>query len=672
MRPETAPDDSPRRRFARLKDLFHELSALESDERRRRLAAVREESESLHGELVDLLAEEPAAEAGLEQLASLAARAAGREGPSPAREEPPGAEPAGVGSGRGAVDSGRPLRFRLASASAAAAALLLLGALAVSTALWLEARRAEERATRARLEAESALRASEETTQFMLGLFEAADPAEDLGLDLTARDLLERGIARADELKDEPQVHALLLETLGTVSWSLGALDRAQGLFEDALATRARGAPDAAREANSRVRLGTIARDREDLEGAEDHYRSAIAALELAGQDPGPELAGALNSLGIVLSRQGRFEEASTALERSLAISEGGLGDLAAEPLGIAAAQANLAILYHRLGKFEASLETQTRALALFEQHLPAGHPNLAVLQANLALTARSLGRLGVARERALSALEIDRRVLPASHPGLAADLHGLGAVERRLGRLEAARSAFAEGLAILEEAHGEAHFSSTAHRNDLALVALDAGQVREALRVLEPLAEELEASGDARAPGRLVAALRLLALAQLRLGLVAEAEGSARLAAERVEEIPLPAERGPIRFLEAWIALAAGQEDRARALYAEALEFSECRSSSPCADLDDPRKILVRARWHAARSEADATFRTLDFALDHAGWGAALGSAAVFDSVRRDPRWRGFAARREAKVAAALGTLSSQGSSTGAGNRRE
>ena len=95
-------------------------------------------------------------------------------------------------------------RYRLAFALGALAVLSLLGGLAAATVGLLEARRSEAAAVAARLETESALRTSEETTGFVLRLFQASNPEENPGLELTARELLERGGERIDELADEP------------------------------------------------------------------------------------------------------------------------------------------------------------------------------------------------------------------------------------------------------------------------------------------------------------------------------------------------------------------------------------------------------------------------------------------------------------------------------------
>jgi serine/threonine-protein kinase len=102
-------------------------------------------------------------------------------------------------------------RHRAVAAVAALAALSL--ASGAGLAVWQAgvARTERDRAELARAEteaaprqAEQALRHSEEVTAFLVGLFEAGDPAASAGDLVTARDLLGRGMARIEALSGSP------------------------------------------------------------------------------------------------------------------------------------------------------------------------------------------------------------------------------------------------------------------------------------------------------------------------------------------------------------------------------------------------------------------------------------------------------------------------------------
>src|SRR5690606_14584003 len=102
---------------------------------------------------------------------------------------------------------------RNALAVSAAAMLVLLLVAGVVGVLWQARRATLARAT------------SDELATFLVGMFEASDPAEAMGVDLTARDLLERGSVRAHELDDRPEVQARLLDAMARAWLGIGDYD---------------------------------------------------------------------------------------------------------------------------------------------------------------------------------------------------------------------------------------------------------------------------------------------------------------------------------------------------------------------------------------------------------------------------------------------------------------
>ena len=576
------------------------------------------------------------------------------------RDEPVGAAPPSLGYRAAKLVR----RHRLAAAVLAVAVLAVLAGLVGATVGLLRARRVEAAARAARAEAVTALATSEEATDFMVSLFEASDPRDDPGLDLTARELLDRGIERVDELGDAPRVQARLLESLGEVSWSLGAFDRAEELLERALELRAGDAPDPAREAAVLDRLGRLYRDRADNPRAEDAHRKAIAVLERAGLDETPLMAQVTNNLGIALSRQGRFEEAAAVLERSIALA----GRLETEPSGqTATALANLGALCHRMDQPERSLAATRRSLSLFEQLVPPDHPNLAVLLVNIAVSSSALGELGEARRAAARAVEIDRAAFPPGHPEIADDLHGLGAVELRLGHFEAAEAAFREGLEILTAAVGEDNFRTTLHRASLGAVALAAGRPEKALGHLETVLAQLDRSDDPRAPRHAIGYLRQEALALRRLGRFDDAAAAVALGQRLVDELDHEVERPSFRLLGALVALDRGEDDRAERRFGEAMSLAGCEPDEPCL-LDLADTGVLRAHWYARRGEVEVAFRTLGLAVDHTHWTAWMLDAPDLAALRRpalQARWRQVEQRLADRLHAAL-TAASSGDAPG------
>src|SRR5581483_3976893 len=119
-------------------------------------------------------------------------------------------------------------RHRWATASAALVALAL--ALFVVALLRERAGTARERDA-ARLAAAQAQQVSE----FVLGLFAASDPNETKGAAVPARALLDRGAARIEAMRGQPELQARMLDVLGTIYGKLGELDRSEALLRRAI-----------------------------------------------------------------------------------------------------------------------------------------------------------------------------------------------------------------------------------------------------------------------------------------------------------------------------------------------------------------------------------------------------------------------------------------------------
>src|SRR5262249_57346261 len=106
--------------------------------------------------------------------------------------------------------------------AAAAVAVLLLGTYVVTVA------GDRRRISRALDEATAGTRRAEQTTDFMLGLFDASAAGQSLGDTVQARALLNRGLARAHELSGQPALQAQMLDVVGRLDAQLGEFDHAR------------------------------------------------------------------------------------------------------------------------------------------------------------------------------------------------------------------------------------------------------------------------------------------------------------------------------------------------------------------------------------------------------------------------------------------------------------
>jgi serine/threonine-protein kinase len=163
---------------------------------------------------------------------------------------------------------------------------------------------------------------SERVSGFLNSLFQASDPFLNNGAQLTARQLLDKGADRiAKELAGEPEVRAELLETVGQAYKHMGVLDQAERMFREKVrAVDQAYGPGSVQAIRILRQLGDTERMRDRPADAERDLRQALAFAERlpAGQDY--ELAQTLNNLALVETAKGDNVHALEHARRAVAI----------------------------------------------------------------------------------------------------------------------------------------------------------------------------------------------------------------------------------------------------------------------------------------------------------------------------------------------------------------
>jgi eukaryotic-like serine/threonine-protein kinase len=410
-------------------------------------------------------------------------------------------------------------RHRGAAVAGVLVAASLLGGTAVAARQAAEARREQARA-------EHAQRQAEVVTEFLMGLFDASDPGAARGDTVTAAELLERGVTRAEALAEAPEVQAEMFSVVGRVHRSLGRYEEAQRLLERALRIRAgaggwraetaplltdyadvlrrRGEYDSAQAVLERVAalqrgaaggddvgvaatlhdLSRVALARGDLAGAEARAREVVAIRQrLLGESDPRTLAG-LASLGAVLRERADYAGAERMLRQAVRLRQAGGGAATPEGAADALVLAELLLL---------DLRQPAEAEALYRQALvalrAAPRPDEDQLVRALGGLARALETRGAAGESEallVEALELRRRTYGAEHPHVSTALsHLAGAVERG-GDLARAEGLFREAAAMEGRLLGETHPGRAGTLTALARVLTARGRLREADGVLQ------------------------------------------------------------------------------------------------------------------------------------------------------------------------------------------
>ncbi|MDX1487803.1 MAG: serine/threonine-protein kinase, partial [Acidiferrobacterales bacterium] len=256
--------------------------------------------------------------------------------------------------------------------AAAVAAVLVVLSLVVGTsaALW-QAERARTERDRARTEAQKAEQArvqAEAVTNFLTGLFEANTPQENHGDDLTARELLERGTERIEQLSDQASVQAQLLSVIGMVYQSMGQYDDAQQLLEQALFLRreefGEQSPEVAESLND---VGFAHYLKGDYDAAQPYLQKALTlrrGFSADGHDP-LEVAESLNLLAAIELRQGDYDAAESLYREALAVRRKLLGERHAD---VATSMNNLARLLRLKGDYDEAEGLLNEALSQWQE----------------------------------------------------------------------------------------------------------------------------------------------------------------------------------------------------------------------------------------------------------------------------------------------------------------
>jgi serine/threonine-protein kinase len=372
---------------------------------------------------------------------------------------------------------------------------------------------------------------AQQVSALFADLFTLADPDEARGAQITAREILDRGVERIrGGLQGQKEVKASLIDLLATVYHKLGLYERAAQLIQQSLDLRRQNlAPDQREIADGMQRLGVIYNDQAKYDDAIAVLRQALelrrrllratdsstavtmtylglayfrkadyaqaqplfeqaAAIQRKNQSqPTAELADCLTGLALLYYAKGEYANSEPLLWQSLEIRRKVFG---AEHRQIADSLNNLASVMSRLGRDEESEPLQREAISILRKALP-GHPKLATALNNLGLILLARGDERAAEPLFLESIEIRRARLSALHPDLAQSLSNLGYLLQNLGRLNEARPLLEEALEIRRKALGPNHAATLDSIGNLGRLLQDENHQEQAEAMLRDAVEK-------------------------------------------------------------------------------------------------------------------------------------------------------------------------------------
>ncbi len=296
---------------------------------------------------------------------------------------------------------------------------------------------------------------SAKAIEFLVAVFETADPEEERDRDITAREVLDRGAERmAIELREQPDVHAEMMNAIGRIYRNIGLQDRAEVMLTDALTMRRQlHGPNSLEVSDTLTELAALYANEKDYAASHAHHAEALT-IRQARQGP-RSLGIALNmhEMGMALYGQGQFEDAERVVREALAIRHA-LTPTADRALG--EALSDLAIVLHARGELQSAERLQREALDINTRALGVDHPVVARTSLNLAAVLRALGDPDGAAEGLLrESLRIRRLTFGNRHENVANGATGLALVLSDMGEFEEAQRLLLEALAIRRQNFG-------------------------------------------------------------------------------------------------------------------------------------------------------------------------------------------------------------------------
>jgi serine/threonine-protein kinase len=359
----------------------------------------------------------------------------------------------------------------------AVASLLLLG---------LAGAASRERVLRNRAEVEA--RKATEVEEFLVRVFDVADPfarEQRDGGTVSARELLDRGASRIDStLVDQPEVQAELRSVFGRVYANLGLFDQATPLLERALAQRRSVlGPLHASVASDMDLLGAALTNQNRFDEAERLLRDALDQRRRLLGNSSVETAGTLENLATLFEERGDFGAAEPLHREALAIRQSVLGDTAIE---VANSLNNLGLILYRKGAYAEAEALYRQALDIDLRRLGENHPLTAAVMQNVGQVLQARRQLEDAEQYYRRSLAAKRVVLGDTHPSVTISLNNLGnLVARQLGRLDEGEALTREALALDRAIFGERHTYVAQGLANLGVILRMKGEFAEAERLL-------------------------------------------------------------------------------------------------------------------------------------------------------------------------------------------
>jgi tetratricopeptide (TPR) repeat protein len=387
-------------------------------------------------------------------------------------------EPVSARQGNWLYYSQRFVRRHAFGVSAGGAFVVFVIAFAVSMSV--QRQTIAEQRDRAEQEGERAERVS----NFMLDVFKAADPLENTGREITARELLDQAARSIQgDLDEQPESRARLLEAIGRAYHHKGNFERAIPYLEDSLRLRKQAkSPALSATGSTLTELASALRKAGRIDESDRRLREAMEISRLARDDHSMAYARLLINIGRLEIDQGRPEEAEKHLATALQLTKELRGPADTE---VAATLSDISVAQSWRDNLDAAERSAQEAVAIYERSTNLLHPDRIMADIRLGEVYFQRGRIteaGALYERALSAQKL---LYGESSSRVADTLDSLARVRLAQNRVAEAEKLTREALAAYIASRGPEHYGTAYLQSSLAQILTKQGEYAEAEELL-------------------------------------------------------------------------------------------------------------------------------------------------------------------------------------------
>jgi tetratricopeptide (TPR) repeat protein len=514
------------------------------------------------------------------------------------------------------------MRHRLSSALVAALLVCIVGFAVWMTYLYRTADQLRGAAQASAGEARSAADKATQVSQFLADLFKVP-PGKYLDRGVTARELLDIGRGRiVESLRDQPEVRAALLQTVGEAYSNIGILDEAETLMSEALQIRRQVLDPLDDDLLQSIEaMAGMQHSRARHAAAAELYHELVELRRAKWGDGHPDVAAALARWGEQLYAQGEVQQAEAVFDESLeiyqeleddpagmsepalalqgdmyrlldrpaeaercyrqilALYENGLQGLNTADMMYSARLVGLAHILVDKGDHAAAVDSARKAvdLVLKVHRLGEDHPVVAEGYKLIAEIEAARRNWPAAEEAAERAVAICTERFGLENANTVEALTRLGDVQQGKGEYEKADATYRQALGLLVELDGPSAYLQSKLQTELAVVLGNLGEIDEAER-LPRKTQELNESHFGHYHHTTARSVDLLANLLYRKGDLTAAAEKFEIAAEIRRRVYGDDDPSLAAILSRWAEMLRRTErtEEAETLYREALAIME------------------------------------------------------------------------------------------------